>query len=86
MPVTITVPDALVDAITERRGTDSIFDELAKLIDHGFHHANGDPVTVHPKYDYLVSPPTDLDRVAAIGIAPSNDAIAAHDPYFNERL
>lgn len=40
MPVTVTLPDAIVDAITERRGSEALFDQLCLLIDHGYHYAH----------------------------------------------
>lgn len=40
MPVTITLPDAIVDAITERRGSEALVDQLCDLIDHGYHYAH----------------------------------------------
>jgi hypothetical protein len=39
MPVTVTLPDALVDAVLERRGSEPIFDKLADLLDYGFHYS-----------------------------------------------
>jgi hypothetical protein len=51
-PVTATFPDRVVDAVTERR-TDQLLDEIADLLDHGFHYSpitypNPQPVCTDP--------------------------------------
>lgn len=45
MPVTVTLPDPVVDAITERRASEPLFDQLCQLIDHGFHYGTATAVT-----------------------------------------
>jgi hypothetical protein len=74
-PVTATFPDRVVDAVTERRGTDQLLDEIADLLDHGFHYS---PITYPNPDDSWADHPN--RTLAAYHNARSRVVIDDNDP------